>query len=148
MLNANISKLAHTLVNYSCRLQPGEKVLIECTGLELPLIQALVRDIYNAGGLPFVSIKDRAVERAILMQASAEQLKMAASYEARRMQDMNAYIGIRSGNNAFELADVSSRQMEMYQKYFFEEVHSKIRVPSTKWVVLRYPTPSMAQSRP
>jgi aminopeptidase len=146
MLNANISKLAHTLVNYSCRLQPGEKVLIECTGLELPLIQALVRDIYNAGGLPFVSIKDRAVERAILMQASAEQLKMAASYEARRMQDMNAYIGIRSGNNAFELADVSSRQMEMYQKYFFEEVHSKIRVPSTKWVVLRYPTPSMAQS--
>lgn len=30
-------------------------------------------------------------------------------------------------------------------KHFWQEVHGKIRVPKTKWVVLRYPSPSMAQ---
>lgn len=146
MLDARIVKLADTLVNYSCRLQAGEKVLIESTGLELPLVQELVRQTYEVGGIPFVSIKDRSVERSILMQASPEQIRMMADYEADRMRAMHAYIGIRSGDNAAELSDVPPAKMEMYQKYFFEEVHSRIRVPRTKWVVLRYPTASMAQS--
>lgn len=146
MTNVRINELSSTLVNYSCQLKPGEKILIECTGLELQLVQALINKIYQVGGIPFVSIKDRSVERAILMQVSTEQIKMAANYEAARMRDMDAYIGIRSGDNAFELSDVPSDKMEIYQKYFFEEVHSRIRVPHTKWVVLRYPTPSMAQA--
>ena len=35
--------------------------------------------------------------------------------------------------------------MDIYQKYFWDEVHGKIRVPGTKAVTLRYPSPSMAQ---
>lgn len=146
MLDARIGKLANTLINYSCRLGAGEKILIESTGLELPLVQELIRQTYEAGGIPFVSIKNRAVERSILMQAGLDQIKLMADYEVRRMQDMDAYIGIRSGDNAAELSDVPPEKMAMYQKYFFDEVHSRIRVPRTKWVVLRYPTASMAQS--
>lgn len=145
MLDARISVLASTLINYSCRLQKGEKILIEATGLELPLMQELIRQAYAVGGIPFVSIKNRSVERSLLLQCSVEQLQMAADYEARRMQAMDAYIGIRSGDNAAELSDVPAEKMEMYQKYFFEAVHSRIRVPSTKWVVLRYPNAAMAQ---
>lgn len=145
MLDNRIIKLAHNLVSYSCRLEAGEKILIECTGLELPLVQELIRQVYEAGGVPLVSIKDRAVDRSILMQAGREQLTMMADYEASRMRLMDAYIGIRAGDNAAELSDVPPEKMEMYQKYFFEPVHSRIRVPDTKWVVLRYPTASMAQ---
>ena len=32
MFDARLEKLAHNLVNYSCRVQPGEKCLIECVG--------------------------------------------------------------------------------------------------------------------
>ncbi|HEX3011859.1 MAG TPA: aminopeptidase [Syntrophomonadaceae bacterium] len=146
MIDPRVNQLAVTLVNYSCRLKAGEKVLIECTGLELQLVQALINNIYKVGGIPFVTIKDKAVDRAILRQANLDQVKMAAGYEMTRMRDMDAYIGIRSGSNASELSDVPSDKMEMYQKYFFEEVHSRIRVPDTKWVILRFPTPSMAQA--
>lgn len=145
MIDQRISQLAQNLVNYSCDIKPGEKVLIETTGLELPLVKELVREVYQAGGVPFVTIKERAVDRAILLQANEEQIKMMAGYEAIRMKDMNAYIGIRSGSNNAEWADVPAQNMELYQKHFFGEVHSKIRVPFTKWVVLRYPSPSMAQ---
>lgn len=146
MIDQRITSLAHTLINYSCRLQAGEKILIECTGLELPLVQELIKQTYAVQALPFVSIKNRAVERSILMQAGQQQMQMAAAYEAARMREMDAYIGIRSGDNTYELADVPAEKMEIYQKYFFDAVHSRIRVPHTKWVVLRYPAPSMAQA--
>jgi aminopeptidase len=137
--------LAGNLINYSCGLQPGERVLIEAIGLEAPLVSALIEQTYAAGGIPFVTIKDRVVDRAVMMGCSEGQMRQMARYEAARMSEMDAYIGVRSGDNAAELANVPQERLELYQKYFWEEVHGKIRVPKTRWVVLRYPSPSMAQ---
>ncbi|CCJ34787.1 aminopeptidase [Caloramator australicus] len=145
MVDERIKVLARNLINYSCRLQPGEKVLIETIHLELPLVTELIKEAYRVGAIPFVTIKNRTVDRALLMGATEEQMKMMAKYEAARMSDMDAYIGIRSGNNTSELSDVPSDKLGIYNKYFWHEVHGKIRVPKTKWVVLRYPSPSMAQ---
>jgi aminopeptidase len=83
-------------------------------GLELPLVRELIRQVYRAGGIPFVTIKDR----ALLLGATLEQIRLMARYEAARMRDMDAYIGIRSGDNAAELSDVPPDKMELYQKYF------------------------------
>lgn len=146
MVDPRVARLAENLVHYSCRLQPGEKILIEAVGLERPLVRELIHQVYRAGGIPFVTIKDRAVDRALLLEATLEQIRLMAGYEAARMRDMDAYIGIRSGDNAAELADVPPEKMELYQKYFWHPVHGEIRVPRTKWVVLRYPSPSMAQA--
>lgn len=145
MVDERIKVLARNLINYSCRLQSGEKVLIETIHLELPLVTELIKEAYRVGAIPFVTIKNRTVDRALLMGATEEQMKMMAKYEAARMSDMDAYIGIRSGNNTSELSDVPSDKLGIYNKYFWHEVHGKIRVPKTKWVVLRYPSPSMAQ---
>ncbi|GFR34394.1 aminopeptidase [Thermobrachium celere] len=145
MVDPRITTLAHNLINYSCRLKEGEKVLIESIGLELPLVKELVKEAYKVGAIPFVTIKNKSVDRAILMGATEKQMKMMAKYEAARMSDMDAYIGIRSGDNASELSDVPADKMDLYFKYFWKEVHGNIRVPKTKWVVLRYPSPSMAQ---
>ena len=41
--------------------------------------------------------------------------------------------------------DVPAEKQELYSKYYWKPVHSQIRVPKTKWVILRYPLPSMAQ---
>lgn len=145
MVDPRLCTLARNLVNYSCSVQPGEKVLIENIGMEVSFVKELIKEVYQTGGIPFVTFKDNAVERALLHGASVEQMKVRAKYESARMNDMQAYIGIRSGDNAAELSDVSPDKMDMYNKYFWHEVHGNIRVPCTKWVVLRYPTPSMAQ---
>ncbi len=62
-----IEKLAKNLIQYSVKLKKGEKVLIENFGLQRELVIALVKEAYNAGGYPFVSIKDQQVDRALLM---------------------------------------------------------------------------------
>lgn len=146
MKDPRIITLAKNLINYSCNLKQGEKVLIESIGLELPLVTELVKQAYAVGALPFVTIKDKEVDRALLMNCSEEQMKMMSKYEADRMSDMDAYIGLRAGNNITELADVPSDNMSTYFKHFWNPVHGEIRVPKTRWVVLRYPNYSMAQS--
>ena len=62
MKDPRIAKLAKNLINYSVKLQPGEKILIENFKLESELVTALVKEAYAAGGFPFVSIKDHKVD--------------------------------------------------------------------------------------
>ena len=145
MVDPRIKKLAANLIDYSCALKEGEKVLIEAVGLETPLVSELVKKTYSTGAIPLVTIKDSPVTRALLMGATAEQLQMMARFEAARMEEMDAYIGVRSGLNSAELSDVPAEKMQLYMKEFWEKVHGQIRVPQTRWVVLRYPNPSMAQ---
>lgn len=145
MIDPRDTKLANNLINYSCELKEGEKVLIESNGMSIPLINELIKEAYKAKAIPFVTIKDKSFERELLIGASKEQIDLRAKYEAIRMKDMDAYIGIRAVKNASEFSDVPEEKMNLYNKYFQSPVHSNIRVPNTKWCVLRYPTNSMAQ---
>lgn len=144
-MDPRIRKLAQGLIRYSTALKPGEKVLIDVYGLEVPVVRALVEEAYAAGALPFVSIKNQQVNRALLMGATEEQYRLMARWEADRMKEMDAYIGLRAGDNASELSDVPADKNKLYQELWWHPVHSQIRVNETKWVVLRWPTHSMAQ---
>ncbi|KMJ57076.1 aminopeptidase [Bacillus sp. LL01] len=145
MKDPRIQTLAKNLINYSVRLQKGEKVLIENFGLQRELVVALVDEAYKAGGYPFVSLKDVQVDRALLMGAQEEQFNMKADFEADVMKNMDAYIGLRSGDNISELSDVPDDKQKIQGSTVGKKVHRDIRVPKTKWVVLRYPNASMAQ---
>lgn len=145
MKDPRIEQLAKNLINYSIRLQKEEKVLIENFGLQKELVKALVKEAYNAGGYPFVSLKDNDINRSLLLGAKEEQYEMMASFEANVMSQMDAYIGLRSGDNINELADVPAEKMKIEGGTIGKKVHREIRVPKKRWVVLRYPNSSMAQ---
>ena len=146
MRDPRIEKLADVLVNYSVACKKGEKVLIEARGIDHELVNACVEKVFAAGGYPFVQVVDISVERALLMGTSEEHTKLLAKYAKYRMEDMDCYIGIRGGDNTFELSDVPSEKMQAYDRNFSFPVHHEIRVKKTKWVVLRYPNPAMAQN--
>jgi aminopeptidase len=144
-MDSRVQALARTLVRYSCNLRPGEKVLIDVTGFEPGMARALVVEAYEAGGLPFVNFTHESVLRSLLMHATLEQVRMMARFDAARMKEMDAYIGLRAGENVNELVDVPAQNMKLYQAEYLKPVHSDLRVPHTKWVVLRWPNQSMAQ---
>ncbi len=145
MKDPRVRKLAELLIGYSCRLQAGERILIEDRGVAAELDTELIRAAYRAGGLPLLSLIDPRTERALLAGCSGEQLDLMADLDARRMTECQAYVGVRGGDNAFELADVPEDRKRLYSQRYTARVHNQIRVPKTKWVVLRWPTPSMAQ---
>ena len=145
MTDPRYKELAYNLINYSVGLQKGENVLINITGNEIDLGRELIDAAYRAGGQPFLQLESSPLQRKWLMQVSDEQLKMQAAWEAERMKQMQAYIGIRIKDNSFVLSDVPSAKMGQFEKLLQKPVHSDIRVPKTKWVILRYPNDSMAQ---
>ncbi len=144
MKDPRIKRLAELLIQYSVNLQPGEKLLIENTGLQQELVSAIIDEAYQAGGHPFVNLKDPKVHRSLLRGANKTQLEAWETYESMVMKDMDAYIAIRSGDNINELSDVPAEKNKLYGETV-GNVHRKIRVPKTKWCVLRYPNESMAQ---
>ena len=76
-MDERIKKLAYNLVNYSCKVQKGEKVLISCNGVHpLPLVKHLIKEIYAVGGLPFVDFTTNSLDRELLMNITEEQLNV------------------------------------------------------------------------
>lgn len=137
-------KLADLLVNYSCALQSGENILIEYEGAECkPLIKEIVRDVYAAGGKPFVNISDSEITREIVLGCSEDQVRFMNDCMLMQMQGMDAYISVRGGANVSELADVPAEKLNLYSR--LRRPALDYRVDKTKWCVLRYPSPSMAQ---
>ena len=145
MKDPRVAKLADILVRHSTRIQPGEKVLVEAYDIPDDAVTAIVDRIAEAGGLPFVTIKHNRVLRALYNNATPEQMELTASLERARMEQMDAYIGVRGSNNILEHSDVPDERMKLYRSIWWHKVHTEVRVPKTKWVVLRWPTSAMAQ---
>jgi len=145
MVDERIKKLAHNLVNYSCRVQSGERVLIDTSCTDDMVVEELIRAVYDAGGLPFVDASRPAVSRELLYRVTEEQVRDMTEWDSQRMRAMQAYIAIRGSENALESTDVPQDKKDMWQAIYSKQVHHDLRVKHTKWVVLRYPTPSMAQ---
>ncbi|WP_428939709.1 aminopeptidase [Fontivita pretiosa] len=138
--------LANVLVHHSARVRPGDKVLIEALDIPTDFTVTLIRTVADAGGLPLVSTYHQPILRALFQCASEEQMKLIGLVERERMQAVQCYIGVRGSHNISEMSDVPREKMELYERLWWKPVHSDCRVPRTRWVVLRWPLPSMAQA--
>jgi aminopeptidase len=132
------------LVNYSNNIQPGEKVLVSYEGeCATDLVRAIIKEVYNAGGLPYAEVRDSRITREILLGAQEQQIELMNDYGLYQMKNMDAFIAVRAGGNTAELSDVPSDKLNMYNRVLRPILD--YRVNHTKWVVLRYPNQSMAQ---
>src|ERR1700730_10215202 len=143
MHDPRFDQLAKLLVEYSTRLKRNETVLIETFDVPDEMTIALVRAARNAGAIPFAQVYRARLNRELALNATERQLNLSAIHELARMKKMDAYIAIRGSNNITELSDVPPEQMKLVAKKM-RPVNEQ-RVKKTKWVVLRWPTPSMAQ---
>jgi aminopeptidase len=143
MHDVRFDRLAKLLVEYSIRLKRKENVLIEAFDVPDEMTIALLRAVKKAGATPFVQIQRAQVNRALALEATEPQLNLVAAHELARMKKMNAYIALRGSNNVTELSDVPGDRMKLLSKKMRPVMDQ--RVKKTKWVVLRWPTPSMAQ---
>ncbi|MBK6910868.1 MAG: aminopeptidase [bacterium] len=145
MFDPRHKKLADVLVKHSTRVKPGDKVLVECSDTPPEFVSVLVQTICDAGGLPVLEYKHQSVMRTLMRNATEERMKLIADAELYRMKQMDCYIAVRGIFNSKELIDVPGDQMSLYEKHWLKPVHLKQRVENTRWVILKYPSPQMAQ---
>jgi aminopeptidase len=140
------ARLADVIVRHSTRLKPGEACLVEAFDVADGLVLDLVEAIHAAGAIPLVYLRSNAVNRALMRNATERQFQLQADVELAQMKNVQTYVGLRATDNTSQLSDVPADRMAMFAKFVQQPVHLDYRVNRTRWVVLRYPTPSMAQS--
>jgi aminopeptidase len=145
MFDPRFEKLAETLVSHSTKLQPGDNVLIEAGDVPPEMAIALVRAAQKAGANPVVNIRQAPVTRALFKDMTEETVKLNAAVALHQMQQMQSYIGVRGGHNSAELSDVPGDKMKLYTRHWLHPVHLEHRVKKTRWCILRFPNPAMAQ---
>ena len=146
MKDPRFTELARTLVHHSCRVKSGDKVLIEAFDIPHDFTVELVKTVAAAGAQPIVSTYQQPVLRAMFQNATEEQMRSLGRIERARMEAVQCYIGARGTHNISEMSDVPKEKMDLYEKHWWTPVHQEVRVPKTRWVVLRWPHPSMAQA--
>jgi aminopeptidase len=145
MIDPRLTKLADVLVNYSCAVQPDEKILIETTDIPAEFAIECARLARAAGAHPLIDAKQTAINRALMLHGSEAQWRLIADVEKLRMENVQCYIGVRGSANVSELSDIPSDKYKLYESQVWKRVHGNIRVKQTRWVVLRWPSPNMAQ---
>jgi aminopeptidase len=140
------AKLAEMLVKHSTDVTAGDRVLIEAFDVPTEFTVELIRAVDRAGGLPLVSTYHQPVLRALYRTATLEQMRLIGEVERTRMEAMQVYIGVRGSHNTAEMSDVPPERIDLYEKHWWHPVHSDVRVKRTRWVVLRWPHPAMAQA--
>ncbi|MGO9204259.1 MAG: aminopeptidase, partial [Limisphaerales bacterium] len=143
MTDPRYKKLAALLVEYSTELKKGDRILLEVIDVPDEFSAELVRAVRSAGATPVVEVRHGRVTREMLLEIDDAQAALIRDLELARMKKMQAYIAVRGSGNASENADVPSQRMALYSRVTRPVMN--YRVNKTRWCVLRWPTPSMAQ---
>ncbi|MFO0873409.1 MAG: aminopeptidase [Phycisphaerales bacterium] len=144
-MDPRYTQLATLLATHSCRLKPGEHVLIEAFDIPTDMVIAMVRAARAQGAHPHVAERSGRILSALYHDAGDDNFKVWGEYDLDRMKRMQAYIGLRGSHNVNEMSGVPDAQMQKQARLYAKPVHFEQRVNHTKWCVLRWPTPSMAQ---
>lgn len=144
MRDPRIDHLARQLVRYSTKIKKGDNVLIDVFDAPEEVAIALIREIRLVRAKPFVNVHQSRIAREMGVGATEEQYQIIANHALEQMKSMDAYIAIRGSHNINELSDVPGQKMQMISSIMRPVLNH--RVNKTRWCVLRWPNPSMAQS--
>jgi aminopeptidase len=144
MTDARYAKLASLLVKYSIELKKNERILLEMIDVPDEFTIQLMRAARQAGAIPLMEIRHTRVTREVMRQTNDAHAALVRAVELARMKRVQAYIAVRGADNANETADVAPRLMALYAKAV--RPVQDYRIDKTRWCVLRWPSPSMAQA--
>ena len=144
MTDPRYRTLADLLVGYSTQVKKGEKVLLDMIDVPDAFTVALARPVRDAGAIPLIETRHTRVTRELLCGMTEEQATIMRDIEMARMKKVQSYIAIRGAANTSENSDVPGDSMSLYSKVMRPVLN--YRVNKTRWCVLRWPTPSMAQA--
>jgi aminopeptidase len=143
MTDPRCTKLAKVLVGHSTKLKKGERVLLDMVDVPDEFAVELMRAVRAVGAIPLIEVRHTRVSREILRGIDKAQAALVRDVELFRMKKMHAYIAARGSANASESSDVAGDRMALYARMIRPVMD--YRVNKTRWVVLRWPGPSMAQ---
>jgi aminopeptidase len=136
-------QLSNLLVDYSMKVQPGEKVMIAMIEMETyPLVLALSEAVIKAGAYPQVQFLSEELNRLILKHGNREQINWVPEIEAHGMEWADVYFGLRGAHNLDVFWDIPADKLSALRRTMGKV--STLRWEKTRWCLLRVPNAALA----
>lgn len=125
-------------VNKSLSIQPGESVFIKYkNGILAPLVKAIVDEVFNAGGVPYVKMEDLELKNMLIEKYGKESAKILALQRKFEIENFDASISI-----GYQV-DLGKRKpnpdfIKEYAKHMQEM--DLIGKGPEKWLLFNYPS--------
>ncbi len=137
-------RLGEILINYSTKVQPGERVMIAMIEIETwPLAHAVYEAAVKAGAYPQIQLKSETLRRCVLEYGNDQQITWVPEIEMYGMEWADVYIGLRGAHNLYELQDIPAEKLAANQNAM--GVVSSARWENTRWCLIRVPNEAFAQ---
>ena len=136
-------QLAKVLVNHSCKVQPGDRVMIAMVELSsAPLAHALHRQVVLAGGFPQIQYLSESLRNDVMKFGNSEQTGWVPELESYGMEWADVYFALRGASNLNQHWDIDPDILSRNQRA--QGVISTQRWQKTRWCLVRVPNAHLA----
>lgn len=145
-LDLRTRRLAKIAVNYSIKVNKGEKIIIAGGKESIPFLTELYKEIILSGGIPIVRFNLPNTNDFFYKYANSYQRNHFPDYWFNTVKQAKGYIGINSDMNTRELTNVDAKKIIERKKLldpivtYITEENEKIRRVS-----ICYPSIALAQ---
>ncbi len=142
MVDPRNKKLAKILVDYSVKVEKGDKVVITCSSKSgLPLAREVYKLVLLKRAFPYFQLHDEALDYFYYKHANKEQLTKKPEISLFVARWADKFINIFAENNPKELTNIKPFRQTLRLKTtkIVKEV-----ILTKKWVTTYYPTYGMA----
>jgi len=148
MPDPRVEKLAQVLVNYSIRVKPGHNVLVQGGAIAEPLLEAVTKEIYKAGGNPMVMVQLPTLGNLLYQYGSEDQLKHVPAPMKMVFEEYDGIISLMSASNTKSMTNIPPEKMAIANQArssVFGTMMKRSAEGDLRWVGTLYPTNAYAQ---
>lgn len=138
-MEEKIKELSKKIVDYSLKIKENDRVLITTmTSQPNPLVKALIRDITNKKGLPFVRYNDPEIGTLMSELTNEKRIETLKKLGQNDIDNYDVFINIRYTTNDYENSLVNPEITKKTGEALVDI--NDIRINERRWVLLNYPS--------
>ena len=147
MADKRVENFAHILVDYSTRVQPGDRVAITTSTAAEPAAKALYARVLERGGYPHVLLDFADQEEILFAHANDEQLEFVPLMHRLAFEQFDVLIKVRADTNTRALSSVDPARQARRQRSLAKLIQTQMRRGadgSLRWMSTLFPTRAYA----
>jgi aminopeptidase len=118
-----IDKYASLLTHYCLQVKKGDRIYITSSYLAQPLLLALAREMYLAGGLPHFNIEIPGMQQLLLAHGDTHQLQYVHPLRELAMDQFECYLNIRA---PYERGDGEHEPLDKEKNKIFQQAQAPL----------------------
>lgn len=150
MINQFHEKLAKLAVNYSLKVNKGDRVYVQGSAVAEELFRALFAEIIKAGGHPLLFPEIEGTQELFYKLASEEQLLYIDNAIKIFFKEFDCVIGILANYNTKKLSLIDPKLIAKFKgaperREMLKIFYDRAAKGEVRWIVIPFPSQSLAQ---